>query len=102
MARSIWKGYITVPKASGLQTPFLSKETVNDTTKNVVVKVARSEMVSPLWIDRKVQIHTGNNWKTVLITNNHVGQKAGEFAATKVPAIFKRHKRKIGKIKYGS
>lgn len=68
---------------------------------NVTI-VGRNEMVSPDWIDKKIQVHTGNNWKTILITNNHVGQKAGEFAATTVPAIFKRNKRKIGKIKYGS
>jgi len=38
----------------------------------------------------------------VIVKNIHIGQKAGEFAATKFPAIFKRNKRKIGRIKYGS
>jgi ribosomal protein S19 len=59
-------------------------------------------MIIPEFMEKKIEIHTGNSWKLLHVSSIHVGQKAGEFAATKCPAIFKRNKRKIGKIKYGS
>ncbi len=84
MSRSIWKG-------------VNKKVEISNT-----MSVGRSEMLIPEWLDKKITVHTGNSWKTIIVKNIHIGQKAGEFAATRVPAIFKRNKRKIGRIKYGS
>lgn len=66
------------------------------------IKIGRAATILPELIGKSVQIHTGQNWKMLHAMNIHVGLKAGEFAATKYPAVFKRSKRKIGKIKYGS
>ncbi len=87
MSRSIWKG---------VNKNILSSSKLNG------IQVSRADILIPELIDKKILVHTGNSWKTVLVKNIHIGQKAGEFAATKYPAIFKRNKRKIGRIKYGS
>jgi ribosomal protein S19 len=58
-------------------------------------------MLTPVFLGVNVLIHTGKSLQSFSVKNIHIGQKAGEFAATKVPAIFKRNKRKIGRIKYG-
>jgi ribosomal protein S19 len=47
----------------------------------------RSDIITPLDIDKIFKIHGGNSYKEIKITNSQfVGRKFGEFVATKVPA----------------
>jgi ribosomal protein S19 len=46
----------------------------------------RSEIVKPVDVDTICKVHTGNTWKELKLTSNHVGRKFGEFVMTKVPA----------------
>lgn len=120
MSRSIWKGVNknliiqSNAQSTGHQGIELNKYTTadrgvlpiksrtNSVLSSNLITVSRADMLIPDFLDKKVSVHTGNGWKTIIVKNIHIGQKAGEFAATKFPAIFKRNKRKIGRIKYGS
>ena len=47
----------------------------------------RNELITPNDIDQTFKVHTGNDFKELKITTNHVGHKFGEFAQTKKIAI---------------
>jgi ribosomal protein S19 len=100
MSRSIWKG--VNKRLLNNNNSNQGSTTHHDLSRINGIKIGRADMLIPEMIDKKVLVHTGNSWKTIQVKNVHIGQKAGEFAATKYPAIFKRNKRKIGRIKYGS
>ena len=92
MARSIKKG------------PFidahLAKKVAraNETGEKKPIKTwSRRSMILPDMIGLTFNIHNGRNFVPVLITENHIGYKLGEFAPTRT---FKGHKgsvqRKVG------
>jgi len=92
MARSIKKG------------PFidahLAKKVAkaNETGDRKPIKTwSRRSMILPDMIGLTFNVHNGRNFVPVLITENHVGYKLGEFAPTRT---FKGHKgsvqRKVG------
>lgn len=59
--------------------------------KNKQLKIwSRKSTILPELVGLKVAIHNGKDFKECLITNDHVGHKFGEFAPTKIPAIYKR------------
>lgn len=77
MARSTFKG------------PFSEILTLDKAGK--VLKIfSRKSTILPQFVGFKVAIHNGKDFKECLITNDHVGHKFGEFAPTKIPAIYKR------------
>ncbi len=53
--------------------------------KNMIER-RRNEIITPLDVEKVYKIHSGNNYKEIKITSNHVGRKFGEFVITKVPA----------------
>ena len=53
----------------------------------------RNEIIHPVNVDKVYKVHSGNSWKEVKITSNHVGRKFGEFVMTKVTAKWKKHKK---------
>ncbi len=61
--------------------------------KNMIER-RRNEIITPLDVEKVYKIHSGNNYKEVKITSNHVGRKFGEFVITKVPAKWKKHGKK--------
>lgn len=54
----------------------------------------RNEIIQPGDVDGLFKVHSGNIWKELKITSNHVGRKFGEFVMTKVPAKWKKHGKK--------
>jgi ribosomal protein S19 len=51
-----------------------------------MIERRRNEIITPLDVEKVYKIHSGNNYKEIKITSNHVGRKFGEFVITKVPA----------------
>ncbi len=89
MARSIKKG------------PFvdahLMKKVIkaNEAKDRKPIKTwSRRSMVLPDMIGLTFNVHNGRNFVPVLITENHVGYKLGEFAPTRT---FKGHKGSVQK-----
>ena len=89
MARSIKKG------------PFVDKHLIkkvikaNENNDKKPIKTwSRRSMILPDMIGLTFNVHNGRNFVPVLITENHVGYKLGEFAPTRT---FKGHKGSVQK-----
>ena len=86
MARSLKKGpYIA---------HHLEKKVVkmNESKKKTVIKTwSRASMISPDYVGHTFAVHNGNKFIPVYCTENMVGHKLGEFAATRQ---FKGHSSK--------
>ncbi|RXJ86985.1 30S ribosomal protein S19 [Arcobacter sp. CECT 8985] len=89
MARSIKKG------------PFIDKHLMNKVIKAAeandkkpIKTWSRRSTILPDMIGFTFNVHNGRNFVPVLITENHVGYKLGEFAPTRT---FKGHKGSVQK-----
>ena len=78
MARSLKKGpYIAY---------HLDKKVIkmNENKKKTAIKTwARGSMISPEFVGHTFAVHNGNKFIPVYVTENMVGHKLGEFAATR-------------------
>lgn len=83
MARSIKKGpyvaHYLVKKIEEMQ---------NSTKKAPIKTWSRRSMITPDFIGLKFEVHNGNKFIPIYITENMVGHKLGEFAPTRT---FKGH-----------
>ena len=84
MARSIKKGPFV---DAHVMKKVLSANSAND--KKPIKTWSRRSTVLPEMIGITFNVHNGRNFVPVLITENHVGYKLGEFAPTRT---FKGHK----------
>ena len=83
MARSVWKG----PFVDGY---LLTKvETSRSSGKNTPIKTwSRRSTILPQFVGMTFAVHNGNKFIPVLVTDNMIGHKLGEFAPTRT---FKAH-----------
>ena len=89
MSRSVKKGPYVDAK-------LLKKvEAMNKANEKRVVKTwARRCTISPEFVGHTLAVHNGNKFIPVYITENMVGHKLGEFAATR---IFRGHSSHVEK-----
>src|SRR6267143_2311170 len=86
MARSIKKGPYVV------EALFKKIETMNRSGEKRVVKTwARRSTVVPEFVGHTLAVHNGNMFIPIYTTENMVGHKLGEFAATR---LFRGHSAK--------
>ena len=83
MARSVWKG------------PFVEESLIkkvdrqkNETNKKPIKTWSRRSMVVPEMVGLTIAVHNGRQHIPVLISENMVGHKLGEFSMTRT---FKGH-----------
>ncbi len=78
MARSLKKGpYIEHTLAKKV-------DAMNTSGKKAVIKTwSRRSMISPDFVGQTFAVHNGNKFIPVLITENMVGHRLGEFAPTR-------------------
>ncbi len=78
MARSVWKG----PFVDGY---LLRKaEKARNSGRNEIIKTwSRRSTVMPQFVGLTFGVHNGRNFLPVLVTENMVGHKFGEFAPTR-------------------
>ena len=83
MARSLKKGPFIDPKL------MLKIEAMNRRGEKKVVKTwARRSTISPDFVGHTLAVHNGTKFIPIYVTENMVGHKLGEFAATRT---FKSH-----------
>jgi ribosomal protein S19 len=70
MSRSKWKGPF-------LDKIFLKSSVVNDSKFQIW---SRRSVLTGALIGKKIFIHTGKNFKSIVVTREKVGFKLGEFA----------------------
>ncbi|KAF1956287.1 ribosomal protein S19/S15 [Byssothecium circinans] len=85
-SRSVWKGPNIVPlpivrPQAGQKIPPIKTQ-------------ARSATILPNFVGLKFQVHNGKNYIDVTITEDMVGRKLGEFAATRKNFTYKQTKNK--------
>jgi len=83
MSRSLKKGIFVDEK---LQDKVLKMTEAGD--KKVIKTWARRSSISPEMVGHTFAVHNGRKFIPVFVTENMVGHKLGEFAATR---IFKGH-----------
>ena len=82
MSRSVWKG----PYAyTNLKT---KKTSLNSNT----LEISRNSEILPKCVGLSFRVHNGKNFANVLVTEQMVGHKFGEFSFTRVKFIFKKKK----------
>ncbi len=89
MARSVKKGPFV---DAHLMKKVIKAVKVND--KKPIKTWSRRSMILPDMIGLTFNVHNGRNFVPVLITENHIGYKLGEFAPTRT---FKGHKGSVQK-----
>jgi len=81
MSRSKWKG------------PYVHAELFLKYNKDVFTK-SRSSLIVPSFIGKTFYIHNGKNFLKLLITEDMIGKKLGEFSPTRKNFTFKKKKLK--------
>ena len=78
MARSVWKGPF-------VELSLLKKaETVRASGRNEIIKIwSRRSTILPQFVGLTFGVHNGHKHVPVLVTENMVGHKFGEFAPTR-------------------
>ncbi len=78
MARSVWKG----PFVDGY---LLKKaEEARQSRRNEIIKIwSRRSTILPQFVGLTFGVHNGHKFLPVLVTENMVGHKFGEFAPTR-------------------
>jgi len=92
MNRVKWKGPYVSNK---LLKKFIKKQ--NDTNSLYSFELntkSRSSTITPLFIGGIINVHNGKNFTKVLITEDMVGKKLGEFSPTRKKFSFKKKKLK--------
>ena len=79
MARSVWKG----PFVDGY---LLKKaERARQSRRNDIIKIwSRRSTILPQFVGLTFGVHNGRKFLPVLVTENMVGHKFGEFAPTRI------------------
>jgi small subunit ribosomal protein S19 len=82
MTRSVWKG----PFVDGY---LLKKAEASRANRNAAIKTwSRRSTILPQFVGLTFQVHNGNKFIPVFVTEEMVGHKLGEFAPTRT---FKSH-----------
>lgn len=78
MTRSVWKG----PFIKGY---LLKKvDAMKASGKNMPIKTwSRASVILPHFVGMTFAVHNGNKFVPVLVTDNMIGHKLGEFAPTR-------------------
>ena len=84
MARSVWKG------------PFVDASVLQHSFDKRINIWSRRSVIIPQFINQQVYIYNGKTFVSLLITEDMVGHKFGEFAITRKRAL---HKKKVKKKK---
>ncbi len=83
MARSIKKGFFVDP---GLMKKVIEAQETN--SRKPIQTWSRRSTITPDYVGLNINVHNGRKFITVYVTENMVGHKLGEFAATRT---FKGH-----------
>ncbi len=85
MSRSVKKGPF-VEKSLYKKVSEMNKSSAAD--KKMIKTYSRCSTIIPEMVGNTISVHNGKSWIPVYITENLVGHKLGEFAATRT---FKGH-----------
>lgn len=84
MSRSKWKG------------PYIEKksELTRKEPTDSGIKMSRNTTITPKFVEQTLKIHNGKTFIEVLVTEEMIGHKFGEFSSTRKRFSFKKTKAK--------
>ena len=85
MSRSVKKGPFI---AKSLYKKILEMNKAPTSERKMIKTYSRCSTIIPEMVGNTISVHNGKSWIPVYITENLVGHRLGEFAATR---IFKGH-----------
>ena len=86
MGRSKWKGPYTDTK---------SLKSLEESKKNYrKLRISRKATIVPKFSEQTVEVHNGKKFVEILITEEMIGHKFGEFSSTRKRFSFKKTKTK--------
>ena len=85
MSRSVKKGPFI---AKSLYKKILEMNKMPASERKMIKTYSRCSTIIPEMVGNTISVHNGKSWIPVYITENLVGHRLGEFAATR---IFKGH-----------
>lgn len=90
MARSVKKGYFVDPH-------LMEKveKSIKAGNRKPITTWSRRSTITPDFVGQTFSVHNGKNFVAVYVTENMVGHKLGEFAATR---IFRAHGAHTAKV----
>jgi len=78
MARSIWKGPFVHPSV------LKKVDAARASGKNVIIQTySRASVILPHFVGLTFGVHNGHKFIPVLVTDNMIGHRLGEFAPTR-------------------
>jgi len=78
MSRSIWKGPFVHPSV------LKKVDTARASGKNVIIQTySRASVILPHFVGLTFGVHNGHKFIPVLVTDNMIGHRLGEFAPTR-------------------
>lgn len=85
MNRSNWKG------------PYIAEKSIKSLKKfeksYTNSLVSRGTQIVPQFVNKTFNIYTGNKFSSILVTEEMIGHKFGEFSNTRKQFIFKKKKK---------
>jgi small subunit ribosomal protein S19 len=89
MGRSKWKG----PFAN-IQTLNSIKKTGKQETSKNLIEITRNSEILPAFIGLTFNVHNGKSYVEILVNEDMIGHKFGEFSFTRAKFVFKKKKQK--------
>lgn len=87
MTRSNWKGpYV------GLKNRISNNK--KNYTNNELKIINRNIEITPIFINQSFKVYNGKNYFEVIVTDEMIGHKFGEFVFTRAKFLFKKKKSK--------
>ena len=84
MTTSKWKG------------PLVNKNSIkniqNSKTTHTSIKITRSSKILPKFLKKTFEIYNGNEFHEILVSEEMIGYRFGEFVATRKRFSFKKKK----------
>jgi small subunit ribosomal protein S19 len=90
MARSVKKGFFVDPHLMDKV-----EKSVKAGARKPIQTWSRRSTITPEFVGQTINVHNGKSFVAVYVTENMVGHKLGEFAATR---IFKAHGAHTAKV----
>nr|YP_009495493.1 ribosomal protein S19 [Toxarium undulatum]AWQ64140.1 ribosomal protein S19 [Toxarium undulatum] len=82
MSKTNWKG------------PFINPKILTQITVNEFKISSRASIILPNFIGKTVFVHNGKEYSKLVITEEMVGYRFGEFSSTRKKFVFKKKKKK--------
>ena len=83
---------------SNLKGPYVDTKGLKDlqNSEKTYIKtiVTRNSTIVPKFLEKTFEVHNGKKFTEILVTEEMIGHKFGEFSATRKRFVFKKKKQK--------